>query len=152
MTHDDVAKFFALQQQEWKARDAEALARRHAETGTIVSPIFRTVQGRDDILESYQSLFETFPDWDYTAEQLVVDGDSAAEEFVVHATHSGDFMGLPASGRRFEIQGVRVFEMKDDLIAYERRYYDFTGLLIQLGILRSKPARPETPGPAARAI
>lgn len=152
MTHDDVVRFFAVQQQEWKARDAAALARGHAETGTIVSPIFRTVQGSVDILESYQSLFATFPDWDYTAEQLVVDGHSAAEEFVVHATHTGDFMGLPASGRRFEIQGVRVFEMKDGLIAYERRYYDFTGLLVQLGILRSKPARPETPGPAARAI
>jgi hypothetical protein len=38
---------------------------------------------------------------------------------------------------------VRIFEMKDDRIAYERRYYDFTGLLIQLGILRGKPARPD---------
>jgi hypothetical protein len=37
---------------------------------------------------------------------------------------------------------MRLFEMQDGLIAYERRYYDFTGLLIQLGILRGKPARP----------
>jgi hypothetical protein len=50
-------------------------------------------------------------------------------------------MGLPGSGRAFDIEGVRVFEMKDGLIAHERRYYDFTGLLIQLGVLRGKPAR-----------
>jgi hypothetical protein len=30
-------------------------------------------------------------------------------------------------------------EMRDGLIADERRIYDFTGLLIQLGVLRSKP-------------
>jgi hypothetical protein len=30
-------------------------------------------------------------------------------------------------------------EMVDGLIAHERRVYDFTGLLIQLGVLRSKP-------------
>jgi hypothetical protein len=30
--------------------------------------------------------------------------------------------------------------MRDGLIARERRYYDFTGLLIQLGVLRSRPA------------
>jgi steroid delta-isomerase-like uncharacterized protein len=145
MTHADAVRFFALQQQEWTARDAEALAGRHTETGTVVSPIFRTVHGRHEILESYQALFATFPDWDYRARQLVVDGERIAEEFVVHATHSRDFMGLPGSGRKFDIEGVRIFEMKDGRIAHERRYYDFTGLLIQLGILRGKPARPDRP-------
>jgi steroid delta-isomerase-like uncharacterized protein len=141
MTRDDAVKFFAEQQVEWNARDAEALARRHTSDGTIVSPIFRTVQGTDDILRSYRSLFTTFPDWRYTGEEPLVDGNRLAQQFAVNATHSAEFMGLPGSGRRFDIQGVRVFEMRDGLIAYERRYYDFTGLLIQLGVLRSKPAR-----------
>src|SRR5262245_42406381 len=141
MTRDDAVKFFAEQQAEWNARDAEALARRHTPDGTIVSPIFRTVHGSDDILRSYQSLFTTFPDWHYVGEQLVVDGDRLAQQFVVQATHAAEFMGLPGSGRKFDIQGVRIFEMKDGLIDYERRYYDFTGLLIQLGVLRGKPAR-----------
>lgn len=35
----------------------------------------------------------------------------------------------------------QLFEMKDGLIAQERRYYDFTGLLMQLGVLRGKPAK-----------
>jgi hypothetical protein len=30
-------------------------------------------------------------------------------------------------------------DMAEGLIAHERRVYDFTGLLIQLGVLRSKP-------------
>ena len=142
MTRDDAVRFFNLQQEEWNARDVEALARRHTPDGTIVSPIFRTVQGADNIRASYQSLFTTFPDWQYIGQQLLVDGDHVGQQFMVHATHSGEFMGLPGSGRKFDIHGVRLFEMRDGLIAYERRYYDFTGLLIQLGILRGKPARP----------
>jgi steroid delta-isomerase-like uncharacterized protein len=143
MTHDEAVKFFAEQQEEWNARDADALARRHTPDGTIISPIFRTVQGIDGILGSYRSLFATFPDWHYIGEEPLVDGDGdrLAQEFVVHATHSAEFMGLPGSGRKFDIKGVRMFEMKDGLIAFERRYYDFTGLLIQLGVLRGKPAR-----------
>jgi steroid delta-isomerase-like uncharacterized protein len=148
MTHDDAVSFFGLQQNAWNARDAEALARGHAEDGTVISPIFRTVQGRDEILKSYQSLFATFPDWQFTGQQLVVDGDRIAQPFVVRATHTGVFMGLPGSGRKFDIQGVLLFEMKNGLITLERRYYDFTGLLIQLGILRGKPARPESSGAA----
>jgi steroid delta-isomerase-like uncharacterized protein len=141
MTHDEAERFFAEQQSEWNAHDAAALASRHTSDGTIVSPIFKTVQGTEEILRSYQTLFATFPDWRYVAERLVVDGDRLAQEFVVHATHSAEFMGLPGSGRKFEIAGVRLFEMHQGRIAYERRYYDFTGLLIQLGVLRGKPAR-----------
>jgi steroid delta-isomerase-like uncharacterized protein len=143
MTHEEAVKFFADQQQEWARRDSEALTRRHLDDGVIISPIFRTVEGRADILDSYVSLFTTFPDWTYVAQQLLVDGDRVAQEFTVHATHSGTFMGLPPTGRKFAIRGVILFEMKRGLIAHERRYYDFTGLLIQLGILRGKPAKPE---------
>lgn len=139
MTHDEVRDFFTAQQEHWRTRNAGKLADGHAESGVLVSPIFRTVTGRPAIRASYESLFTIFPDWDYRAERLLIDGDSVAEPFTATATHVGEFMGLAGCGRRFEIQGVRLFEMKDGLIAQERRYYDFTGLLIQLGVLRSKP-------------
>jgi steroid delta-isomerase-like uncharacterized protein len=142
MNREDLQTFFERHQGAWDRRDPEALVSGHAEDGTIVSPIFRTVQGREDILASYRSLFTTFPDWTITGLALLVDGDRVAQPFKVEATHGGDFMGLPGSGRRFQIEGMRLFEMRHGLIAYERRYYDFTGLLIQLGILRGKPARP----------
>ena len=141
MTRDDAVRLFAEHQADWNARDASALARRHAPDGIVVSPIFRTVQGFEEILGTYRSLFTIFPDWRYIGQEPMVDGNRLAQPFLVHGTHSAEFMGLPGSGRKVEIEGVRVFEMKDGLIAYERRYYDFTGFLIQLGVLRSKPAR-----------
>lgn len=140
MTHEQVRGFFSRQQEHWRTRDAGKLAEGHAEDGVLVSPIFRTVRGRPAIRASYESLFTIFPDWEYRAEGLLVDGDRVAEPFSVAATHVGEFMGLAGCGRRFEIQGVRLFEMRNGLIGHERRYYDFTGLLIQLGVLRSKMA------------
>ena len=50
-------------------------------------------------------------------------------------------MGLAATHRRCQIEGVRLYEMKDGLIQSERRLYDFTGLLIQVGVLKSRPAQ-----------
>ncbi len=142
MTREQVLEFFARQQDDWNRRDAEALADGHSAEGTLVSPIFRTVVGRAAILGSYRSLFQIFPDWTYAGEELLVDGDRVAQAFFVSATHVGEFMGLAGSGRKFQIQGVRLFTMDGSHIAHERRYYDFTGLLIQLGILRGKPANP----------
>jgi steroid delta-isomerase-like uncharacterized protein len=141
MTHGEITQFFAQLQDAWAARDCEALSRGHSEDGTVVSPIFRTVTGRRAILDSYRALFAIFPDWQYHADVLLIDGARAAQAFTVQATHVGDFMGIAGSGRKCEIQGVRIFAMGDGAITHERRIYDFTGLLIQLGILRGKPAR-----------
>jgi predicted ester cyclase len=62
----------------------------------------------------------------------------------VTATFSGDdrggFMGLPPTGRHVTIPVVFVYEFRDGQIVHERRVYDFTGLLVQVGTLKAKPA------------
>jgi hypothetical protein len=140
MTHEQIREFFAAQERHWRDRNATALAEGHCADGTIISPIFRTVTGAHEIAASYKALFDIFPDWDLRSEQLLIDGTRVAEPFNVTATHRGEFMGLAGTGKHFTIQGVRLFVMRDGRIAHERRYYDFTGLLIQVGVLRSKPA------------
>lgn len=139
MTPDQIREFFARQDQLWRDRDAAGLAEGHTDDGTLESPIFRTVTGGRNIAVSYTTLFDIFPDWDFEPEDLLIDGDRVAQPFTASATHEGEFMGLAGSGKRFTIQGVRLFRMRDGRIAHERRYYDFTGLLIQLGVLKGKP-------------
>lgn len=139
MTANQIREFFTLQDAHWRSRNPDALAAGHAPDGTLVSPIFRTVSGARDITASYARLFEIFPDWDLKSEDLLIEGDRVAQPSTVTATHRGEFMGLAGTGKAFTIQGVRLFTMRDGLIAHERRYYDFTGLLMQLGVLKGKP-------------
>jgi steroid delta-isomerase-like uncharacterized protein len=139
MTRDAMLAFCDRRIEAWKRRDPEALASHHAEHGTVVSPIFSKITGRDAIQKSYESLFQSFPDWTMDNEPPLIDGDRVAVPFTAKATHAGRFMGLDGTGRRCEIHGVLLMELADSLITHERRVYDFTGLLIQLGVLRSKP-------------
>jgi len=139
MTTDAMLAFCDRRGEAWKRRDPVALAAGHAERGTVVSPIFSKITGRDAILKSYQSLFQSFPDWTMDNEPPLIDGARVAVPFTAKATHVGRFMGLDGTGRRCEIQGVLLMQVSDGLIAHERRIYDFTGLLIQLGVLRGKP-------------
>lgn len=140
MTRDHLLAFFAERQALWQARDATGLASGHAVDGRVSSPMWRALHGRPAILESYRQLFETFPDWQFQGDMVLVDGNHVAQSFTATATLEGEFMGLPATHRRCQIEGVRLYEMKDGLIQNEKRLYDFTGLLIQVGVLRSKPA------------
>ena len=141
MSPEDVRGFFADRVPLWKTRNAHALAGGHAVDGRVSSPMWRERLGRDAILESYRQLFETFPDWEFEGQDLIIDGPLVAQAFSATATLEGEFMGLPPTHRRCQIEGVRLYEMKDHLIQSERRLYDFSGLLIQLGVLKSKPAR-----------
>lgn len=141
MTRDDILGLLTERQQLYDRRDARALAATHSVDGTVHSPIFPTVVGREAIEHAYASLFKVFPDWQIFLEDPIIDGVRAVQPFTARATHQGDFMGLPGSGRRFEIGGALIYLLEDGLIAQERRIYDFTGLLMQIGVLRGKPAK-----------
>ena len=139
MSDQAIREMFARHKEYWVARDPDGLASCHTIDGVVVSPIFRTVSGTDAIRKSYRSLFEIFPDWDYQIQDLLLSGNRAAEIFAARATHVGHFLGLEGTRKKVEIQGVRIFEIRDNLIAHDRRIYDFTGMLIQIGVLKSKP-------------
>ncbi len=141
MTRDEILAFFEERQTHWQARDAEALSRGHAPNGVVMSPMFGRRSGRDAIRDSYRSLFTIFPDWTIEMSEGIVDGHRVALPFSATATHVGEFMGLAGTNRRFKIHGVRLADLADGLIQTEQRFYDFTGLLIQVGVLRGRPAK-----------
>lgn len=139
MTRDDIVRFFEARQAVWRMRDPDALAAGHADDCTVISPMFGALNSRAEIADSYRRLFATFPDWQFKSEELLVDGDRVAQHFIATATHVGDFMGLPGTNRHGRIEGALLYTMKNGAIHRERRLYDFSGLLIQIGMLRSKP-------------
>jgi len=123
-------------------RDAAGLAAHYTAEAIIVSPMFATLQGRPAIEASFRSLFTAFPDWKMQTDALMIDPPQAALFVTAQATHEAEFFGIPATHKRFEVQIARYMTFADGLIAHERRVYDFTGLLVQIGALRAKPAKP----------
>lgn len=139
MTEHDARRFLEARQDKYRSRDAGALAADHATGGSVHSPIFATVVGRPAIERTYASLFQMFPDWALTFEEAIVDGPRVAHPCHVKATHQGDFMGLPGTGRQVDFRGVLLYRLEDGLIAEEWRLYDFTAVLLKTGVLRVKP-------------
>lgn len=139
MQRDETAVLLRRHEGSFHRRDATALSEDYADDAVVTSPMFPDVRGRSAIERSYMSLFDIFPDWEMTFEEPVIDGNRAAQYCTVRATHMGAFMGISGTRRRFEFKCVLAFDLRDGLIGRERRIYDFTGMLIQLGILKGKP-------------
>lgn len=127
----------------WQRRDPAAIAQHHALNGVAESPIYATLRGRKAIEDASRAFFGSFPDATMTTDALLVDPPRVAIFTTINATHVNDFFGMPGTKRHIEFRNARLLEMDaDGLIALERRIYDFTGLLVQVGILRAKPAKP----------
>ena len=139
MTREQIVGVLNAMHRASNSRDAAALAAAHTDDGVIYSPIFGEVHGRAAIEKSYHDLFIAFADWTYEPAELVVDGLRAAQVFSVTASHTSELFGVQPTHRRFRFQGVLVLEFRDGKIAVERRLYDFTGLLIQMGVIKAKP-------------
>ena len=72
------------------------------------------------------------PDVDVTIDELIVDGDRAAVATTIRGTHTGELLGLPATGRRVEVVGVDLVRVRDGRIVEHRGLTDTVGLMRQL--------------------
>ena len=136
----DIQTVLEQRSEAWKRRDPAGLAAAYADDAVVSSPMFARAEGRAAIENSFVKLFSIFPDWEMLFEAPCISGDRAVQVCKVRATQKGDFMGIPGTGKRVEFDCVLIFDFEDGRIKRDRRVYDFTGLLIQLGVLRSKPA------------
>ena len=138
MTRDEMMACLLDRRRYWATKDVAGLTATHAPDGEIESPMFGTVRGHAEIERVYRKLFEVFDDMTFDDAEPLIDGDRAVQPFRARATHNHELFGIPASGRRFELHGALFFAFADGRIAQERRLYDFTALLVQVGVLKPK--------------
>jgi steroid delta-isomerase-like uncharacterized protein len=91
--------------------------------------------------ESWEGLarayFTAFPDLDLTIQDEISNGDRVAVRWTWTATHQGDFMGIPATGKRVSTSGMGMYRVVDGQIAEEWVVEDVAAVLQQLGAFGS---------------
>ena len=140
MTREEITAVFERRAEHWRRHDAAALAADHSPACVVISPTGGVLEGRDEIERIYRIWFTACPDLALSQADILIDGNRAALVFTISGTHTGDFFGLHASGRHLEATCAFVYTLSDGLIVQERRVLDFTGVLVQVGVLRAKPA------------
>ena len=139
LTREELTAIFKRRQDALENMDAAALTQDYAEDCVVDSPAAGTLRGAVAVDRARRAWFEAFPDLKYQTERLLIDGTQVMQLLTIEGTDIGGFMGLP-SGRSFKVPAVFVFEFRDRKIIKETRIYDFTGVLVQIGLLKAKPA------------
>jgi steroid delta-isomerase-like uncharacterized protein len=76
------------------------------------------------------------PDWQTTIDDLIAEGDKAVARITMTGTHTGDFWGIPATGKRVEFTGIYIVRIADGKIVEHWGEEDAVSLLQQLGVLK----------------
>jgi len=91
--------------------------------------------GREANRSFWARFFAALPDLTATVEDVVVSGDRVVGRFVYLGTHAGEFMGIPATGRRIEMRSIDIWRVQDGMFAEHWDELNTLQVLAQMGAL-----------------
>jgi steroid delta-isomerase-like uncharacterized protein len=90
--------------------------------------------GRQGTKEFIAHLLQAFPDLEVAIENQIAEGDTVAAVLRMSGTHQGDFVGIPATGRKVIVQFMDMSRVRDGRFCDHWGLADMGGLMAQLGV------------------
>lgn len=98
--------------------------------------------GRAGHDETVEAITSAFPDRRFTIHDLIAERDRVVGRWTMTATHGGELMGIPATGRPVTMGGIDIARFEGGKIAEIWHIEDVMGMMQQIGVI---PA-PGAPG------
>jgi steroid delta-isomerase-like uncharacterized protein len=88
-----------------------------------------------DGLRDRVTMFLTALSPHFTIEDVIAEGEKVVVRWTNSGTHVGEFFGIPATGKSFQIAGIDIHRLQDGKMAEHWHVVDVFALLQQLGVL-----------------
>ena len=93
-----------------------------------------TPGGPDGAIAVLRWLRGAFNDLSYEVKDAFGSGDRVAVRLITRGTHTGEFMGKPATGRPFEFEAIHLYRIENGRVAEHWAKRDDVGLAHQIGL------------------
>jgi steroid delta-isomerase-like uncharacterized protein len=146
MNHNNILKNNTLKRtvdrwmkEVWQERTIEAIDELHSPECVDRSPAGRSPDNKG-FKEGLVELYEAFPDFYATTEDLVIDasGGKVAVRWSAVGTHKGEYMGVPPTGKRITFRGIEILRIKKGRIVERWGEWDGINRLEQLKLFPIK--------------
>ena len=78
---------------------------------------------------------DAFPDLQFTAEDMIVEGDKVAARYTMRGTHQGEFLGVAPTGKQIEVTGIDIVRFEGGKMVEHWANSDELGMMQQLGLV-----------------
>jgi steroid delta-isomerase-like uncharacterized protein len=101
---------------------------------------------REGTRQTLRAVLEAFPDLRAEILDVVSEGDRVGIRTRYTGTHRGEFMGVPATGKRSIVESIDIIRMTTDGLATEHwGVFDTMGVMMQIGVIEQpQPANART--------
>lgn len=122
------------------ARDPDRIVERgHPEAYVDDFVAIGEFRGRDAVRELFAEMFTALPDFAFSVERVVAEGDAVVVKWHAEGTFTGGrFQGIEPTGARVVIRGCDFFEIEDGWIRRNTVFYDGASFARQIGMLPAK--------------
>lgn len=93
------------------------------------------VVGIESFKAYYSNFITGFSEGNFTVVDIFGQGDKLVKHWKYTGKHTGNFFGIPPTGKTVEVEGTTLVKMKDGKIAQEQDFMDNMVFMQQLGIL-----------------
>lgn len=126
-----------LVEQVWNAGSQEAVDEVFAPDYRGHDPDRPDLAGPEAVKRSVAQFHAAFPDFAISIDDLVAEDDRVVWRYTMTGTHSAEFLGVPATGRRVTATGISIFRVEDGMLREGWINFDALGMLRQMGALPS---------------
>ena len=78
-------------------------------------------------------LTKSFPDLHFSIEDMIAEKGKVVASWIISATHKGEFMDIPATGRKVSVEGITIHLITNGKILDSYARWDALDLMRQLG-------------------
>ncbi len=93
------------------------------------------IRGPEGTKQFVAALRTAFPDIHFTVEDQIAEGDMVVTRWTARGTHTGEFQGLPPTGKQVRLAGTDIDRIADGKAVECWANVDELGLMRQLGVL-----------------
>jgi steroid delta-isomerase-like uncharacterized protein len=90
-------------------------------------------QGKAGFKRFFEETFRAIPDFKYTLQKIIAEGDLVFMYCRTTGTHRGTWIGMPATGNKLDFNVVDIFRLQGGLIAEHWDVADTLSLFTQIG-------------------
>jgi steroid delta-isomerase-like uncharacterized protein len=91
--------------------------------------------GKDGLRAFTETFRAAFPDLKVDTKDLVAEGDEVWAYSTMSGTHTGEFMGIPPTGKKFEVSGFDRVRFKDGKAVEHWGVFEDMSMMQQLGVI-----------------
>jgi steroid delta-isomerase-like uncharacterized protein len=134
MPLDNKAIVRRLYEEVWNKRKLEVVDELISPSHALQDPVVSGSQAGPELYKRrVVELTTGFPDLRFSIEDTIAEREKFVVSWIISGTHTGEFMGIPATGRKISVEGITIHYIKNGKILDSYVRWDALGLMRQLG-------------------